>query len=316
VLYRGAPIALRGLIVQLRKGLDARLAALDAGLARVRPDLAEQFGAEVRYPADFIRKVDQGLTEVGDFDLDGELDAASDVLALLQRGKDPFAGRTGEFKRHYFLVDAGEIMPYHLCVPKSYDGSRALPLIIALHGSGGDEDSFFKTALPDLANERGYLMVAPLGYRSEGRYGAGRSQDPAIERRLSLSEQDVMNVLELVRTNYRVDDGRIYLLGHSMGAAGAWHLAEKYPQRWAAIACFAGAGSPEAEARMKGIPQLVVHGDADTMVPVAASRAMVAEMKRLGIEHRYIEVRGGGHGSVIGPNLAAALDFFDRHRRK
>ena len=39
-----------------------------------------------------------------------------------------------------------------------------------------------------------------------------------------LSEKDVMNVLALVRKEYSIDDKRIYLIGHSMGGGGTWHL--------------------------------------------------------------------------------------------
>lgn len=323
ILHGGTPIALRGFLIDVRKGLDLRLAKLESGLARVKPDLVEVFGVDVRYPADFMRKVNEGLIEMGRFDAGREVAAAEDVLRSLLRGKDPFARRTGDFKRHYFFAGAGEIMPYHLYVPTRYDGRRPLPLIIALHGGGGDEDMFFTTtqqdalaALPALAEQRGYLVAAPLGYRVDGRYGSGTSQDPAVQRKRALSEADVMNVLDLVRKQYRVDDDRVYILGHSMGGAGAWHLGGKFPERWAALACFAGSGRPEIEAQMKDVAQFVVHGDEDPTVSVNASRAMVAEMKRLGIEHRYIEVRGGDHNGIVQPHLEAAFDFFDEHRRR
>lgn len=317
VLHGGALIALRGLMIEVRKNLDARLADLDARLARLTGELAETFAVDVRYPADFIRKVNQGLIEPGEFDVGGELDAAENVLRSIERGRHPFARRTGHIKRHYFFADAGEIMPYHLYVPGGYTGRSPLPLVVALHGRGGNEDLLFKLkTLSALAEERGYLIVAPLGYRVDGRYGAGTSDDPAVQRRRALSEADVMNVVELVRKEYRVDEGRIYLLGHSMGAGGAWHLGAKYPDRWAALACFAGSANPEAEARMKDLPQFVVHGTADASVAVARSRAMVAEMKRLGIVYEYVEVPGGDHTDVVEPNLRAAFDFFHVHRRK
>jgi len=119
-----------------------------------------------------------------------------------------------------------------------------------------------------------------------------------------------------VRKQLRVDDDRIYLLGHSMGAIGSWYLGAKYPDRFAALAVFAGAGNPATMAQMRNIAQFVVHGDADTTVPVSGSRAMVARMKDLGVEHQYIEVPGGTHMDVVEPNLKAAFDFFDAHRRR
>jgi hypothetical protein len=42
---------------------------------------------------------------------------------------------------------------------------------------------------------------------------------------------------------------------------------------------------------------------------------MVAKLKELGIEHKYIEVPGGLHSDVVGPNLAAIVEFFDAHRK-
>ena len=42
---------------------------------------------------------------------------------------------------------------------------------------------------------------------------------------------------------------------------------------------------------MKGIPQFVVHGDADNTVNVSGSRNMVAALKKAGADVTYIEVR-------------------------
>ena len=58
-----------------------------------------------------------------------------------------------------------------------------------------------------------------------------------------------------------------------------------------------------------------MHGDADPTVSVNGSRAMVAAMKKLGVDYRYIEVPGGNHIDVVVPNLKAAFDFFDSKRK-
>jgi len=54
---------------------------------------------------------------------------------------------------------------------------------------------------------------------------------------------------------------------------------------------------------------MVVHGDADRVAPVESSRLMSAEMKKLGVECQYIEVPGGSHGDVVGPNLQRLCSF-------
>jgi poly(3-hydroxybutyrate) depolymerase len=300
----------------LHKGLQARLQQLEAAAGGLAPDLR----ADLRYPADYIRKINRGLVELGQFNAQAEIVAAEAVAAGARGGRNPFAGRTGGFERHYLLEPAGEIMPYRLYVPKSYDQSRPAPLVMALHGLGANEDSFmdgYNRTVPALAEQRGYIVVAPLGFRVDGFYGFSLSFDasPADRRRVELSEIDVMEVLKRVRTEYRIDDSRIYLMGHSMGGIGTWALGAKYPDVWAALAPFAGLGNPASVERMRHIPQIVVHGDADPTVNVSGSRNMVAMMKKLGVDHTYIEVPGGNHIDVVVPNLSRVFDFFDTKRK-
>jgi dipeptidyl aminopeptidase/acylaminoacyl peptidase len=58
-----------------------------------------------------------------------------------------------------------------------------------------------------------------------------------------------------------------------------------------------------------------VHGDNDPTVNVSGSRTMVARMKELGVDVKYIEVPGGTHSDVAAPSFAAILDFFDAHAK-
>jgi poly(3-hydroxybutyrate) depolymerase len=294
--------------IEVHRGLDDRLRKLQSS---TNPD--------VLYPVDYIRNVDRGRFPVGQFNFDREVALAEAALASVSGGKDPFTGKTGDFKRHYLFQEAGEIMPYRVYVPTSYKADRAYPLIIALHGNGLTEDYFFTGAqaeMTKLAEERGYIVAAPLGYRVDGGYGRNNGSRSAEEApKIELSEKDVMHVLDLMKRDYRVDPDRIYVAGHSMGGGGAWFLAPRYPQIWASLATFAGGGDPSTVSGMKHISQFVVHGDADTTASVENSRTMVAELKRQGVEHQYIEVPGGTHGGVVAPNLRAMFDFFDKHKK-
>jgi predicted esterase len=305
------------LMVSLHKGLDGLIAKLETA-AKAAPETTR---ADILYPVDRMRNVNRGRLELRTFDPDHDFAEAETIAAVVKAGKTPFAGRTGDFKRHYLLDTAGEVMPYRMYVPKGYGSSRTYPLLVALHGLGGTEDSFFDGydhKLLPLAEQHGYIVVAPLGYRVDGSYGWGLGNapaDPLVRRMQEYSEQDVMKVVDLVRQQYRVDSSRIYLAGHSMGAIGTWKIAPKYPDVWAAIGMFAGSGAPATLERIKPVPEFVVHGDADPTVNVAGSRTMVAKMKELGIEVQYIEVPGGTHSDVVAPNFAAMFEFFDAHRK-
>jgi poly(3-hydroxybutyrate) depolymerase len=303
--------------IALRKGLDDTITRLE-GEAKRAPDAVR---AEILFPVDRLRNVNRGRLELRTFDPERDFASAEAVVASLKTKKDPFAGRTGDFKRHYLLDAANEIIPYRMYVPTTYTGAKPSPLVIALHGLGGTEDSFFEgydKQLPPLAERHGYIVAAPLGYRVDGSYGWGVGNapaDPTVRRTQELSEQDVMQVLQRVRQQYKIDENRIYLMGHSMGGIGTWKIAAKYPDIWAAIGPISGSGAPATIERFRHVPEVVVHGDNDATVNVSSSRNMVEKMKELGAEVKYIEVAGGSHGSVVGPNIGAILDFFDAHKK-
>jgi len=311
-----AALAMTSLQVVVHHGLDAHLRALESAALTAPPSVR----ADLRYPADYIRRVNLGRVTLGNFNLVAELAAADVVAAGARGGKDPFATRTGDFERHHWLDGANEVMPYRVYVPTTYAPSRALPLVIALHGLGGTEDSFFEsyaTLTPKLAEQHGFLLAAPLGYRVDGFYGSPLmgASDVTAKRRSEYSERDVLEVLRLMKAHYKVDESRIYLLGHSMGAIGVWALAAKYPEVWAAAVPFSGVGSPLLAERMKAIPQFVVHGDADPTVNVNGSRVMVAALQKLEAPVTYVEVPGGNHTDVVVPHLPQAFAFMAGQRK-
>jgi predicted esterase len=301
--------------VFVQKGLEARLKALESAAATVTPAVKD----DVLFAGDYIKNVNRGRIELADFNVATEIAKAETIVAAAKGGKDPFKGKTGDFERHYLLQGANEIMPYRVYVPKGYNASKATPLVIALHGLGGNEDGFFdnyQQLPPQLSEKHGFLLAAPLGFRRDGFYGSQMmSADPIARRRSEYSEKDVLEVLRLMKAAYNVDDSRVYLIGHSMGAIGTWALAAKYPQTWAALVTFAGTGAPTLAEPMKAIPQFVVHGDADNTVSVSGSRNMVAALKKLNANVTYIEVPGGSHTDVVVPNLPQAFDFLAAQRK-
>jgi predicted esterase len=156
--------------------------------------------------------------------------------------------------------------------------------------------------------------AAPQGRRGGG--GLTNANDPPNLR--ELSEKETLQVIELVRKEFTVDDDRTYVMGHSMGGAGTLYLAIKYPQRWAAAAAIAPAAfsvDKEGLSKIPKMPIMVVHGDMDTVVPTSVGRAWVDAMKALNMNHQYIEVRGGDHGSVISSHQAEIFAFFAKHSR-
>ena len=224
--------------------------------------------------------------------------------------------------RNYEFPGTGESIPYAVFVPSSYDNSQPAPLIVSLHGLGRTHDWLMGYhGLLDQAEANGYIVVTPLGYIRRGWYGSRTLDDMQDAER---SEQDVMNVLQLMRDEFSVDSNRIYLWGHSMGGAGTYHIAAKYPDMFAGLGVAAPA--PEADAPMntilnniKHLPIFVLQGDEDAAVPVERTRAWVAKMQELGMQHVYVEIPGGDHSLLISQdavNMQKFVDFFNIVRKQ
>jgi len=260
--------------------------------------------------------------------------AASALLPLSAQQ----APATGDQQRQYRFAEAGTDMPYRLYVPRSYDAARKIPLVVALHGYGGDQNYFFASlpSLPELLERHGFILVAPMGLAKDAWYGAPLSipgnaprssgaptptppRAPEEESRYrALSEQDVLNVIELVSAEYAVDPDRMYLLGHSMGGFGTWWLGQKYADRWAAIAPMSGV-LPNVDyqlARLERVPVHVSIGGQENPDWVDASRRQVETMRAMGMTVGYFEPADATHGSMIAPTLPEALEFFADKVRK
>lgn len=223
--------------------------------------------------------------------------------------------------RSYRFEPTGEQLEYGVYVSRKVRKDRPSPLVIALHG-GGVRPERILGIVRESAERHGYIVAAPMGYRLDGWYGymgAEFRSNPQRVRNGAFSEQDVMNVLARMRSEYNIDDSRIYLVGSSMGGAGALYLAMKYPDKWAAIAPAAPAVLDEIPDELKAlitVPTFIIHGDKDETVPVARVHAWVARMKELGVPVQYREIRGGSHGTPLPNNVEDVFKFFDRHPEK
>ena len=113
-----------------------------------------------------------------------------------------------------------------------------------------------------------------------------------------LSEIDAMALLKLVREKYNVDSNRIYLMGHSMGGAGTYHLGAKYNDIWAGIAAISAAGGiadAAAAERYRTFVTLLMHGEKDSIVSAAGSRRAAALLQGAGAQHVYLEFPDKDH---------------------
>jgi poly(3-hydroxybutyrate) depolymerase len=183
--------------------------------------------------------------------------------------------------------------------------------------------------LVKVAEQRGYIVVTPMGYRglSQPYYGSPyqiarpNAAAPAAgwtPQENERAEQDVMYVIDLVTKEYNVDTSRIYLHGQNPSGSGALHLASKYPDKFAALVVSSApivfASYPFASLKGK-VALLVIHGDQDTTNPIEASQKMADAAKAAGVDTVYATVPGGTHLEAYLTYASQLFDFLGRHRK-
>jgi dienelactone hydrolase len=255
------------------------------------------------------------------------------------RGGSEVEPEKGVEIRHYTFAPTGEQLPYSVYVSSKIPKGQKAPLVLALRGFTGTTLTFVRGTAVDLAEKGGYILVGAIGYNNRAGFGVQATPRPATATGVApppmprvmpplvggtaeqdpakitaYSEQDVMNVLEIVRRDFNIDDRRIYLVCHSQGGGGARHLAEKYPDIWAGVAMLAPAlfnVQVTAESRITKIPMLLAVGDQDSLI--GGIRDFSAQLDALKVRHEFIVKPGLDHGTIIMGAEPEVFQFFARH---
>ena len=58
-------------------------------------------------------------------------------------------------------------------------------------------------------------------------------------------------------------------------------------------------------------PFLIVHGDADTVVPIGQSQELYDRLRKVGVEAHFVTLHGVGHAFMGADNIQAVQSFFE-----
>jgi pimeloyl-ACP methyl ester carboxylesterase len=181
---------------------------------------------------------------------------------------------------------------YLLYKPADYelDTLKAYPLIIYLHGGshrGTDLNKLYGYGIPDQiyrGREFPFIIAAP--------------QCPVLLR--WSTDNWFENFFNEIKSKYRIDTNRVYLTGVSLGGAGTWYLAIKYPEKFAAIAPMSGFTSHidyiyKNSDNLRAIPIWAFHGVIDETVPVEETDRMIEKLKGKNKSLKYTRLPEIGH---------------------
>lgn len=143
------------------------------------------------------------------------------------------------------------------------------PLVIALHGRGGDGSSMERlTRFSDVADQEGFIAAYPDGLNQEWNFvldipGYPNTHDDSVF---------LAALVDQVAEDYALDLTRVYVAGFSNGGFMAQRLACEHPEQYAAFASVgaAGFGGMPLVCQDHGsvpAPMLLMHGTHDLVVP-------------------------------------------------
>lgn len=194
-------------------------------------------------------------------------------------------------------------------VPSS---GKPSPIVIALHGSGGPPESGASEAKA-LAGQ-GYIVLAPFYFERTGHAWAQPQEiEPNFETWMSVVQDAIAYALALPSNT-----GKLGLLGFSLGAYLALSVAT-LDERVTAVVDFYG-GLPEAlYAAVNHMPPvLILHGEADPVVPVAEAHKLQRLLAEKNVPFEIKTYPGAGHafrGMEMMDAATRALAFLDQHLR-
>ena len=262
-----------------------------------------------------LRGVDMARYDNDPFDADRDLPLVDSLLEDLEAKRDPFAARSGDMRLAFRSAIDAELQPYRIFLPEGWQSRGALPVVVALHGATGDENTYFdrylevktgQNTFKKLGQERGFLLAAPNGRGPFGMYAGD-------------SERDVLEMLDRVESLFPTDSRAIFLTGHSMGGMGTWNLGFQHADRFAALAPVAGRPPDSAVELLGKSPEKPVFfavGLNDVIVTPAKTHAWAEIARRHLKQFEYREYPKDDHFSIGLSSMPAIFEFFARQKER
>lgn len=174
-----------------------------------------------------------------------------------------------------FAIEHGGIeREYLVHVPAKYDPARPTPLLVSMHGGGGNMNymaSDDRYGQISKSEREGFIVVFPNGYsRTPGgkvaTWNAGNCCGPARDQNVD-DVGFIRRMLEDLSQRLNIDRRRIFATGMSNGGLMAHRLACEMSDTFRAVAAVAGTDNTKRCAPANPVSVLQIHARNDDHVP-------------------------------------------------
>ena len=269
--------------------------------------------------------VDQILKDTSQSDIDSHIELLKqrspgwkEVADYLADTSYPAPAQTGMFVETQIMCKDSIERPYVVYIPAEYDGSKATPLLVILHGGVGrselieDRIGYAKEyQLMKIVQETGWIALFPFG-----------QADALWWDDVGMS--NILNQVRTVKTDYNIDDNRVWMGGFSDGASASFFFAMAKPNDFGAFVPLNGHMGVAAldgnlttcPANMANSPIHAICTDNDGLYPAAIMRQTIKTAIEAGADILYREYNGYGHDfGYAEAELPVIASFLDSHPR-
>ncbi len=282
-------------VIVVGKAEDALAAEAAAAREAARSARCPWFDAPASL--EFAALIMDGRTDPSLCAMEQRIDAIEEARAI----KAAAASRTapsGTLRLAFRSALDGSLQPYSLYLPSGPVRGAGRPLLVMLHGKGSDDRQGIEPF--SRAADAEFVVLAPFG---RGDFGYQ-----------CMGEADVLEAIAEVESRYRIDPDRVHIAGSSMGAFGTLRFAQLYADRFASASAFAGWTGPQLLDNLHSLPLLLVHGDADDVVPLGASTTAASILRAARCPVTLEVLPGAGHSALTAWNSGDDGRLLDRVR--
>ncbi len=256
-----------GKVVAVRKVTVSRVENVEAKLAELRKSLKERpaktiESATLESDIELLAELYEGIVPETDVYAAKRLARTSELLDSVIKNT-PYFGMSHTGDQTFTIPNGKRAVPVRLNLPKGVMKEKPVPLVIALHGAGGTENLFFEGygagQIVKECEKRNWLLVAP---GSGLNFGSG---------------PPVKVIIDELAARYPIDRKKIFIVGHSMGAAQTIALCQIHPGLFAGAAALGGGGAVKTPAAFAELPIFVGVGTAD--FALNGSRELMKNLK-------------------------------------
>lgn len=220
----------------------------------------------------------------GDASTDITSDQSTGQTIIGQEFSHISLAQPGRYDAHLSLESSSSAVEYGLYVPV-IEPNEQVPLVLALHFSGGRGPSFLGNTVMPALQELDAIIISPTV--TNGSSWTSQS-----------SSDKLKEILDLALLNWPIDPKKVVVMGYSMGGSGSWNLASLYPELFSAAIPMAASAQIWTESLTDKVQYYVIHPELDTGASVAEMETQIQSLQDKGVDAQLIIATGAGHFDV------------------